>query len=321
MSPTSPVAISLYLFISAAVLAAILGVFLIVPLLRNTCTWFNGRCTGIVVQQGPSNTLLITNQNSGYSYYYDGTYIFAYGDLLAGTCPSAVVTGATRDAVDGKTIPSFCYQVVPDPTDPTKTLCEDQQECVRYSIRYPLRVNKTGEQYTCDPSAFVEDAKVSPGSDSWQWTASPQCCNLIVPCPTQGPGDPKQTCVTWALGETPTPTGPPRYTCDGTVYSTERFCCECKAPFTPQTFGGTTQAHGQLFQPAFAVNAATMELVGNNGGVMCARTSNLLTNDFKNIKPVMLNVNIPLKNNSLDVFQLFDVLKRKRLFHPPPPQK
>jgi|AACY02.1.fsa_nt_gi hypothetical protein len=74
--------------------AAIIALLLIVPLLKNTCTWFDGRCASISYQRLPNGQLLVKDPVLGLSYWYDGNFIRSYGVHLPGKCPSSVPVDA-----------------------------------------------------------------------------------------------------------------------------------------------------------------------------------------------------------------------------------
>jgi hypothetical protein len=70
--------------------AALISFFLIVPLLKNTCTLFDRRCMSVSYQRTPDGQLLVKDPVLGLSYWYDGQFIRSYGVNLPGSCPSSV---------------------------------------------------------------------------------------------------------------------------------------------------------------------------------------------------------------------------------------
>lgn len=93
---TGRTAVGIYTCIWALALGVGLSLLLIVPTLRANCVWFDTRCKCIDYQLGPNNMLLVTDDQSGFSYWFDGEqYIFAYGDNLTGICPSQTTANVT----------------------------------------------------------------------------------------------------------------------------------------------------------------------------------------------------------------------------------
>ena len=94
--------------------AAVISLFLIVPLMKNTCTLFDRRCMSVSYQKLPNGQLLVKDPVLGLSYWYDGNFIRSYGVKLQGTCPSSVPIDAdTVDVAAGDTRP-LCLRFDPD---------------------------------------------------------------------------------------------------------------------------------------------------------------------------------------------------------------
>ena len=81
------------------------------------------------------------------------------------------------------------------------------------------------------------------------------------------------------------------------------------------TYQGGVEAKGDIMEPVFVVDAATMRLLPDNNGIYCGkRLSLLLNNDFKDAKRRTIKINVPIHNNALNIYQIFDVLKNKKVF-------
>jgi len=109
---TSNVAIVLYVVLGAIVLGALVGYYAVVPALKNSCTWFTGNCQKITYRVGGNGTLLVVNPQTNFMYWYDGQYIYSYGDNLPGVCSTKLATGTgTLTPIPGaETIDSPCLK-------------------------------------------------------------------------------------------------------------------------------------------------------------------------------------------------------------------
>lgn len=118
---TSPVAVACYILIASMILGCILGVFAVVPALKNKCIWFTGNCQQITYQVAPNGTILVINPTTSFMYWYDGQYIYSYGDALPGSCSSAVSTGTHSLVTQGQPVPNACLKWSQDQSG--KTYC------------------------------------------------------------------------------------------------------------------------------------------------------------------------------------------------------
>ena len=307
------------------------AMFLLVPLMRNSCVLFTERCTSVVVAFGPrvnnATTLLVTQSSTGFTYYFDGTYIYSYGNHLMGTCPTVLLSPSASSApvvtqpdglcakydTTGKTCvqgsPLICekpakYEAGTSCTasdDPAVSGCVCATPAANTPEDWPP-ICRVPDKYTCDDGTVVADDTA--------------CCGTPVPACA----DPKQVCNQWAeRGE-----DDGKYACAGAELSTENtkdtkkdypFCCECSDKIKVTTYTGKVDAEGDIMEPVFVVDAATMRLLPDNNGIYCGkRLSLLLNNDFKNAKRRTLKINVPLHNNALNIYQIFDVLKNKNVF-------
>ena len=327
----SSIAIAIYVIVAASGLGIITGYYLIVPLLRNTCTIFTNRCTRMTVLVGPQSngvsTLLVNIPSTGFSYYYDGAVIYSYGNNLKGTCPSQITTGMSRDpvltsvAIDSKTadtcmnfnaagecvvVPSVvCTKpatydassklvspCVPSPSDPD-CICvtsglDAEKPCTK-ALKYNCN-NGNGDEGT------------------WQ---SGSCCDTEVHVACSA----GSTCVEWS----PFVDGKFKCASETTPLSFEH-CCECSTNIVLNHFDGTVNASGDILEPVFVVDAKTMALLDGNNGIYCGKKLGiLLNNDFKDAEKLDFTLPVPLSNNELNVYQLFDVLKKKGIFKLPAP--
>jgi hypothetical protein len=334
----SPDAIRVYMFLGAAVLAFLLSFLLVVPILKNTCTWFKSRCSNVVVTKGPSNALLIQVTGMPYSYYYDGNrYIFAYGDNLFGSCPSGIYSGLQPEPVPQTPIKNFCYKFQSDPRgEDFRAVCVDfGATCAEF----PNPVTVDGKtKYQCPDKVATDEAECckqvpdleNPGQcarlsdqvaqpdgtvryscDNGKTTTDTiQCCEAVLPCPGSKP----QYCQQPPIYNPATKT----YSCpNSSTVSTTPECCACTDTFVDLLNEGTEYASGQVFQPVFAVDAKTMKLVNINNGIVCGMKRPLVEAQFQGLPVVKVNVNIPLDTTTLNIYQLFDVLKRQGVFKPP----
>jgi hypothetical protein len=72
-----------------------MGMLVVVPAMRNTCTVFNKRCKEIKYQSLSNGELLIKDPDTSLTYWFDGNFIRSYGPFLPGYCPTSVSQGAT----------------------------------------------------------------------------------------------------------------------------------------------------------------------------------------------------------------------------------
>ncbi len=296
----SPTAIRLYVFFAALLIGVLLGVFVIVPSLRRTCTWFTSRCSTIEVTTVPNSRMLrVRNARSGQTYVYDGTYIFSYGVNVPGTCPTAITTGTSPTPLPLPTIDNFCYVMKYTPDDPEckagnvskcAQCASPTTQCARLSTW-----NEAKGGYMCNPSSRSEVA-----------TGSPTCCATITGC-TNG-----AQCTQPPTYNATTN----RYAC-GNITSTTPKCCKCSAAFTPITYGGTTQASGDILQPVYAIDASTMNVVDRGNGVVCAPSERVMSGTFSGGSTQSVRITVPDGQRGLDVYQIFDVLQKRGLFVPP----
>ena len=83
----------------AIVFALVFGLFVLIPMFRNLC-WINKtNCTTIKVQRKDNGELLVRSNSTGFTYWYDGKYIYAFGDIIQGTCPQKVAVGIDPDKI------------------------------------------------------------------------------------------------------------------------------------------------------------------------------------------------------------------------------
>jgi len=94
--------------------ASALSLFVIIPLLKNTCTIFTGRCIPISYQKLPSGQILVKDPVLGLSYWYDGNFIRSYGVKLPGSCPSSVPIDANDVDVPVGDERAMCNHFAPD---------------------------------------------------------------------------------------------------------------------------------------------------------------------------------------------------------------
>jgi hypothetical protein len=106
----SPVAVACYILIAAMIVGCVLGVFAVVPALRNKCIWFTGNCQQVTYQIAPNGTLLIINPSTSFMYWYDGQFIYSYGNTISGACSREVSTGTHTAVSVGKPVPNACLK-------------------------------------------------------------------------------------------------------------------------------------------------------------------------------------------------------------------
>lgn len=88
----SPPVVSAYLAIGAVVIGIIVGIFVLVPMMKNTChPWFSLGCQEVLYRIGPSGSVLVSDPLTGFMYWYDGQYIYSYVTNLPGSCPDKLV--------------------------------------------------------------------------------------------------------------------------------------------------------------------------------------------------------------------------------------
>jgi len=94
--------------------AVAVGLLLVVPAMRNTCTLFTKRCANITYRIQPNGTLLLKDPATSLTYWFDGNFIRTYGPMLPGTCPSSVPVGATgvNEAIGEPRV--LCDRIDPD---------------------------------------------------------------------------------------------------------------------------------------------------------------------------------------------------------------
>ncbi len=111
----SPIASRILVALSAVLLGVLISLLLLVPLMKNSCVWFTRRCAQVQYWTKPdSEELLVLDRHTGNSYWYDGTFIHAYGASLAGNCPTLSTLDATGQLIPkGKSIRQ-CTRVTPD---------------------------------------------------------------------------------------------------------------------------------------------------------------------------------------------------------------
>lgn len=106
----SPLAVACYILIAAMIVGCILGVFAVVPALRNKCIWFTGNCQQFTYQIAPNGTLLVINPATSFMYWYDGQFIYSYGNTILGACSQAVSTGTHTPVQVGAPVPDACLK-------------------------------------------------------------------------------------------------------------------------------------------------------------------------------------------------------------------
>ncbi len=80
---------------AGAAAAVGLGLLVVVPAMRNTCMLFNKRCAVIQYRRRDNGELLVTDDATGLSYWFDGNFIRSYGPALPGSCPDSLAVDAT----------------------------------------------------------------------------------------------------------------------------------------------------------------------------------------------------------------------------------
>ena len=335
----SKVAICCYIVVVAAALGIITAYFLVVPMLQQTCTIFDTRCVSVMVTKGPVvngvATLLVQVPTSGYSYYYDGRYIYSYGNGLNGQCPSVKnINDAQTPPPTVETVPlngaKFCAHVTPDGA------CAPllSETCSKWATYDPIRTQNPVEcrpgidaNCVCSPAKITVDGDTSPGTD-----APKDVCTVVMPytcdggitwssspcCDTQPACQSGQTCTEWSTSSTDA-NGKTVFTCPRISSSRDyNFCCQCasdiKVNLTPLTTSPSSAAQSAM-EPVFAVDATTMELLPANNGIYCAKKlSILINNDFKDQAVKQFKFSVPTNNNEFNIYQVFEILKKKNIF-------
>lgn len=318
----SPHAIRIYMMLAGAVIGFLLAYFLLIPILKDTCTWFTSRCGKVTVQRGADNSLLVTAPP--YQYFYDGVqFIYAYGDSLAGKCPAIIADGLQPEPVIAAPIPSFCFRWKLTPDDP-ECVSGNQEKCVvcaeplqQLCARAPT--SASDGKFTCDNGKTMTDSPtcceyVPPCADGAQ-------CNVTVPATKQPDGS--YTCARGILDGNMCNMAPKYeaggkgYTCDnGLTYTQKPQCCSCSTSFQAVTYTGTTSSVN-AYQPVYTLDARSMSLMPQNQGVACGLKQNIVQEMFKTRSSQNVKVALPVKNAMLDIYQVFDVLRANGIFRPP----
>ena len=106
----SPVAVACYILIASMAVGCVIGVFAVVPALKNKCVWFTGNCQNITYQVAPNGTLLVINPATSFMYWYDGQYIYSYGNVVPGACSNKLTTGTHTLVSQGQPVPNACLK-------------------------------------------------------------------------------------------------------------------------------------------------------------------------------------------------------------------
>ena len=106
----SPVAVACCILILSMIAGGVLAVFAVVPALRNKCIWFTGNCQQITYQIAPNGTILVINPATSFMYWYDGQYIYSYGNSVNGACSSTLSTGTHTLTSIGAGVPNACLK-------------------------------------------------------------------------------------------------------------------------------------------------------------------------------------------------------------------
>ena len=203
----SPTAILLYVISSALVIGAILGYLLVVPILRNSCVWFNGRCVPVTVVLGPDNTLLVTYGIN--VYFFDGTNIYAYGDSVQGTCPGQIATGLSQTPVPAPPVSNFCYKWQPNTNPDEPSVCVDMGTSCK-TIAQAVTVGEISG-YRCGSTGPI--------------TTAPTCCESVPTPPCTRLSQPVVS------NSELKDNANPKYSCgEGTTETAEPICCEHATP-------------------------------------------------------------------------------------------
>jgi hypothetical protein len=114
-------------------LAVVVALFVVVPLLKSTCVWFDAHCVDISYKQLPDGQLLVTDPTTNIAYWYDGNYIRSYGANIPGSCPDYVApVGATgvQSAVGEARYECLAF----DPED--TTVCLSRSTTPTYPLQF-----------------------------------------------------------------------------------------------------------------------------------------------------------------------------------------
>lgn len=106
----SPLAVACYILLTSMALGAVLGIFAVVPALRNKCIWFTGNCQKITYQIAPNGTLLVINPLTSFMYWYDGQFIYSYGNAVPGACSPKLTTGTHTLESIGPQVQNACLK-------------------------------------------------------------------------------------------------------------------------------------------------------------------------------------------------------------------
>lgn len=348
LDPKSPDAIRIYALIGGVVAGFVIAFFLVVPILRDTCTWFTARCVGVTVQQGEGNELLVTVGK--YRYFYDGVnYVYAYGDNLPGQCPDGIVSNVSPVPLPGPTQANFCFRWKPTPDDPECQPPDKTDKCAAcvqtVAEECATACAPGGDAAACDACQSVSNRNcvrfASPVAGTSKFTCNGTdmvdaqvCCNYLEPCDnvldqcvvtelaTQQP-DGSFVCARGrqegsSCNLTPQYVAGKGFTCDnGSSFSPVAKCCLCTKSFTPTAFTGAVDAAGAVFQPVYTLDAGAMALLPVNSGVACGLNETIVATKFANQKRVTVPMKVPLKDGALDVYQVFNVLKQRNIFKAP----
>lgn len=131
------------------------------------------------------------------------------------------------------------------------------------------------------------------------------CCRLPGACPSATP-----ICRRWAAAM-PDKT----YMCDGRTVE-KNTCCDCAAVDAPDPVtvaSAEVLYKGTILQPSIVLDAKTMTVLPNT--IYCGKHLELLQgSDFKDVEVKRVSVNSP--SQELNIYQIFDVLKQKKIFKP-----
>lgn len=265
-----------YWVLGGALTGFLLTYFVFVPMMRNACCLFNARCSSVLVSVGPGNTILVQQPSTGYTYYFDGTRIFSYGMGVSGTCPHTIL-------------------------GPTTTT-EGNKACAA------VDVNGKCLPPCLDPDVPADVTTDADGNPVYTCNGTPSteaCCRLPGACPSTTP-----VCRRWAAAM-PHDT----YACDDRTVE-KNTCCDCAAVDAPDPVSVASAevlAQGTILQPSIVLDAKTMTVLPDM--IYCGKHLQLLLgSDFKNVQVKRVNVNSP--SRELNIYQIFDVLKQKKIFKP-----
>ena len=181
----SPLEVRWIVFLSVLAGVLLLGFFLVL-ILRNMCVLGGGGCTHISYQQKGSELLVRTS--SGAKFYFDGTKIYDYNDVVTGAKCSVGVGGATKNtppvAVNTEesvvyTCPSEscpCVRHKPDGTcflyagclrfNPDGSCQEYSKEPVQYTTarRFPGERFDTTDDFSARFTVDAAHMEINPGN-------------------------------------------------------------------------------------------------------------------------------------------------------------